>query len=113
MIDLALDSKIFIDTNIDAALQELDLLFNTENTELIGYPEYGTNFEQFLWSTTPSIDTVKEYIEDKISNNTFFLSQMEHDINVQILDGEYRQIYYVQISVVNGSDSDSRTYQFK
>ena len=47
MIDLALDSKIFIDTNIDAALQELDLLFNTENTELIGYPEYGTNFEQF------------------------------------------------------------------
>lgn len=113
MIDLALDSKIFIDTNIDAALQELDLLFNTENTELIGYPEYGTNFEQFLWSTSPSTDTVKEYIEDKISNNTFFLAQMEHDVDVQILDGEYRQIYYVQISVVNGNNSDSRTYQFK
>ena len=49
MLDLALDTRIFINNELDAALQELDMIFNTENTELIGYPQYGTNWYQFLW----------------------------------------------------------------
>ena len=40
MIDLALTGDIIIDNELDEALQELDILFNTENTELIGYPEF-------------------------------------------------------------------------
>lgn len=113
MIDLAIDSRVFINSNLDEALQELDLLFNTENTELIGYPTYGTNFEQFLWSTSPSEQTVKEYVEDAISQNTIYLSQMDYNINVQIVDGEFRSIYYISITVYNGNKSDSRVYEFK
>lgn len=113
MIDLAIDSRVFINNNLDEALQELDLLFNTENTELIGYPTYGTNFEQFLWSTSPSESTVKEYVEDAINQNTIYLSQMDYNINVQIVDGEFRNIYYISITVYNGNKSDSRVYEFK
>ena len=46
MIDLAIDSKVFITNEFDAAMQELDIILNTTNTELIGYPSFGTNFEQ-------------------------------------------------------------------
>ena len=68
MIDLALDDNIFIYNTIDAAIQELDILFNTEYTELIGYPRFGTNFEQFLWNLTSEEESIKEYVNNKLQN---------------------------------------------
>ena len=67
MIDLALDSNVFIDSVFDAALQELDIILNTRYTELIGYPKFGTDFEQFLWQLTPSAQSLKRYILEKIN----------------------------------------------
>jgi hypothetical protein len=115
MIDLALDGRVFIDTELDAALQELDLLFNTENTELIGYPSYGTNFEQFLWQMTPSPNELEKYINEKITSNTFFLKRMERRINVEILDGQMRDIYHVTINLYNPSShtQGQRIYQLR
>ena len=87
MIDLAIDGRVFIDNVLDEALQELDILFNTTNTELIGYPRYGTNFEQFLWQLTPSPNELRNYILERISD-TFYLSQLNTEVNVEVLNGE-------------------------
>ena len=43
MIDLSLDNKVLVTDVMDAAVQELDILFNTTPTELLGYTSYGTN----------------------------------------------------------------------
>lgn len=112
MIDLALDSRIFITTPLDEALQELDILFNTTNTELIGDPSYGTNFEQFLWQSNDASSTIKRYIQEK-AKDTYFLSQMIVDIDVEILDGEYRNIYDVKITVSDGTSQGNRQYQLR
>ena len=40
MIDLAIDSRVFITTKLDEAVQELDMIFNTTNCELIGYSTF-------------------------------------------------------------------------
>ena len=42
-IDLALDNSTFITNPFDAAIQELDLLLTTSNTEMLGNPDYGVN----------------------------------------------------------------------
>lgn len=113
MLDLAIDSRIFINSQLDAALQELDMIFNTENTELIGYPSYGTNFEYFLWQMTPSPESLKNYIDSKLLE-TFFLSQMKKDVFVTTLEGKYRLIYYVKITVYDSfGNSGYREYQFR
>lgn len=113
MIDLALDGKIFIDNTVDAALQELDMLFNTEKTELINNVQYGTNFEQFLWVLNPSEEQLKKYISEQITN-TYFLSSMDYDINVEILKGDFRLIYFVQISVTDAFGRNGiREYEFR
>lgn len=113
MLDLSIDSRIFINTTLDAALQELDMIFNTENTELIGYPEYGTNFEQFLWQSNPSPEALKKYIEEKI-NDSFFLSSLQTDISVEILTGDYRSIYHVKITVYDENNKQGiREYQLR
>lgn len=114
MIDLAIDSRIFINTEIDAALQELDLLFNTENTELIGYPRYGSNFEQFLWQLTPSPDALEQYIKE-LFLSTYWINKLNTDISVKVLEGEYRNIYYVRIIISDPETGESgyRDYQLR
>ncbi len=97
MTDFALDDSVFINSHINAALQELDILFNTENTELIGYPTYGVNFEQFLWQLNPSPKALKSYIEEHIEKYTYFCQDFDVVVNVSVIDGEYRNIYNVMI----------------
>jgi len=117
MIDLALDNSIFINSNVKEALQELDILFNTENSELIGYPEYGSNFEQYLWQMTPSPNALKNYIEELIEKHTLFVKKFDVIVNVNVLEGEYRGIYNVIIILRTSPESKTaagyRIYQLR
>ena len=113
MIDLSLDYNVFINSEFDAALQELDLLFNTETTELINNVTFGTNFEQFLWQLTPATQSLKQYIMEKI-NETLFLSKYVQDVDVKVYKGEIRMIYDVQIYISdNKGNKTIKKYQFR
>lgn len=104
MIDLAIDGRCFLYNEFDEAIQELDLLFNTENTELIGYPSFGSNFEQFLWMMTPATNELQKYIYELISQTTY-LQRYVTDVNITTVKGEYRLIYKVQIYLKKDKDS--------
>lgn len=113
MIDLSLSSNVFINNSFSAALQELDIILNTRYTELIGYPKFGTDFEQFLWQLNPAVDAIKEYINEKITD-TLFLKKYKTIINVNLLHGEYRMIYDLEINVYNSDNrAITRKYQFR
>lgn len=113
MLDLSLDSRVFINTPFDEALQELDIILNTRYTELIGYPRFGTDFEQFLWQLNPATDAIREYINEKIAD-TYFLSQFKTEIFVNVIKGEYRMIYDVIINVYDSNgEKQQRKYQFR
>lgn len=96
--DLSLDNRITLNSVLDCAIQELDMLFNTTNTEILGDIEYGTNFEQFLWQLMPSPESLKSYIQEKIGT-TYFASQLNIDVNVTTEAGVARDIYYVEINL--------------
>jgi len=114
MLDLALDGRIFLNNELDCALQEIDMLLNTENTELIGYPSYGTEFETFLWTLTPTTLEIENYIKEKIETSTFYAKQFELHVNAVYLDGEYRSVYYVRIILVDKSGNVGvREYQYQ
>ena len=114
MLDLALDNRVFLDTELDCALQEIDMLLNTENTELIGYPEYGTEFESFLWTLTPTTAEIEKYIKDKISKHTFFANKFKNYVKATFLEGSYRSIYYVQIALYDDNGNrGTREYQYQ
>lgn len=117
MIDLALDATVFIDDPVKEALQEIDVLFNTEQCELIGYTEYGTNWEQFLWQMNPSPQALKSYIEEKIGNDTYYPNLFDVTVDVKVLEGEFRNIYQVLIVLRNSATSTTaegfRIYQLR
>lgn len=110
MLDLALDDRIFLNDPIDCAVQELDIILNTNCTELIGYTDYGTNFEQFLWEMTPSVEEIKKYIITKLYD-TYFLKNYIIDIDVEILNGNVRDIYYITIKIKNPNDNENKESQ--
>lgn len=111
-IDLSLDNRIILYSKFDAAIQEIDLLFNTSHCELLGDTSYGTNFEQFLWTLNPSPDALKKYINEKISKSSL-ASEVVSDVDVKVYDGEYRNIYDVQLTLTSGDDVAYRKYEFR
>ena len=117
VLDLSLDSNVFISSTAEAALQEIDLLFNTENGDLIGYPTFGTDFESFLWEMTPSPNSIKEYIKDKIQRHTYFCKEFDVVVEVKVLPGEFRSVYNVYIALRDNPNSLSasgfRVYQLR
>jgi len=114
ILDLGLTS-VFVTNRLDAAIQELDILFNTETTQLIGNPRFGTFFEQFLWELNPVPNDIKKYIIEKISNNTLYANQLDTYVHVEVLQGEIRNIYNVVISITDPdtTEKQSRVYQFR
>ena len=104
-LDLALDNRILLNTPLDCAIQELDMIFNTTNTELIGRADFGSAFEQFLWEIVPSIEELKKYIYEKI-DRTYFVPQFNPIINVRTEPGELREIYYVEIILNTNSEDE-------
>lgn len=113
-LDMSLSSDVIIDDELDMALQELDLLFNTERCELIGNVTFGTTFEQLLWTLNPDPNEVKKYIYRAIADATFF-NDYSADIDVNVVDGELRPIYYVQIILTYPGTTRKkyRQYEFK
>ena len=114
MIDLALDDRIFLDNPLDCALQEVDMILNTENTELLGDPQYGTDFEQFLWTLTHSVTSIEEYIKEKLTANSLFINKFKLYVHCDFLEGTYRSIYHVKIVLVdNDGNKGIREYQYQ
>lgn len=114
MLDLALDGRVFLYSELDCAIQEIDMILNTENTELIGYPEYGTEFHTFLWTLTPTTTELENYIKNKINTETFYASKMKVIVNAQFLEADYKSMYYVKIIVIDSSgQSRKREYQYQ
>lgn len=105
MIDLAIDGRCFLYNEFDEAIQELDLLFNTENTELIGYPTFGSNFEQFLWMMNPATNELEKYIYELIGNTTY-LQRYVQNVEISTVKGEYRLIYKVKIYLKKDKDTN-------
>ena len=114
MIDLALDNNVFIMDPLDEAIQELDILFNTVNTELIGNPSFGTDFLQFLWELTPSPNELRKYLDNKISY-TDYARQYIKSLDVDYKYGDTEFIYVVSIVMQDPRTKEEilRTYNIK
>lgn len=115
-LDLALDTSLTVTSPFDAALQELDILLSTENTQVLGNTSFGVNMEQFLWQLTPSPSEVQSYIQQKILENTFWCNKLSVQISVETVQGTIRDIYLVHITLKDPDSSTTvkkRTYTYR
>ena len=112
MIDLALDNSVYVNNYVDEALQELDLLFNTECTELIGDTSFGVSLDQFLWTLTPMTDSLRDYIGSKLNELTY-LNNFRYEFDVKYYEGDFKSIYHITIDLyVNDHEKIKKEYTF-
>ena len=113
MIDLALNNQVYIDNDLNEALQELDILFGTECTELIGDIDFGTNIEQFLWTLSPMSESIKDYISKKM-DNCYYLKKFNYNIDVKYYEGDFRSMYHLIISIyIDENHKIKKEYDFR
>ena len=112
MLDFLLRDDIILTNVIDCAIQELEILFSTSNTELIGHPMFGVNFETFLWKLVPEEEKIKEYVLNKIYINTFYAKNLLLDITVVKIDNVADFTYAVSINLTDPSNNKTGKYDF-
>lgn len=81
--DFSFYDDVLITDRVGAALQEIDMIFNTSLTEVLGCTDYGSAFESFLWEICPETDRLKSYIIEKISQ-TYYASQFPYTVSVKL-----------------------------
>lgn len=113
MIDLSIRNNIYNDDDLEEALQELDILFNTENTELLGDINIGINMQPYLWTLTPSTDSLKQYLNSKLMNLTY-LQKFQYNLNVKHYNDDIGSMYHVIIDIyINENRKIKKEYKFK
>lgn len=109
MLDLGLIKPV-VNNDLEEAIQEVDILFNTTPTELLGDTLYGINFYKYLWQLTPSAESIKKHITDKLSSNTYYYNKFLYYINVEPVSLDVNDLAYrVEITIKTSNDADAKS----
>lgn len=110
MVDFCLDEKaVCLNQNADLIMQQIDILFDTTPKEVLGSPEFGSDYEQFIWDMTASENTIKNYIETSITNNIDLLG-FRLEVMVEIYYGTRNDIILVAIVLQDNDNIYKKIY---
>jgi hypothetical protein len=102
MIDISLGDDVLLNDELDIFLQEIDILFNTKLTSILGDYSWGTDFQQFLWRSIPNAEEVYNYAKNKIANLPL-ANKFTVEVGCDYIDDDdnYDGVYYLQIAVTD------------
>ena len=96
MIDFCLNqTPATINNEIDLIKQQIELLFDTDKMEVLGSPEFGTHYEEFLYDLGMSAETIASKISADM--NTLSLFGYSHEVKVDLYQGTENDIILVHI----------------
>lgn len=111
MIDLSLDTETVVKTtDLDNVIQQIEMLFDTSPFEVIGEPNYGSDFEKFLWNLNSSNYDIENYILSRIQNEVELLG-FSVEVSVGIMEGTENDIILADITISRDGNSYAKTYR--
>lgn len=115
MIDFSISNKltddIVINNDLICVLQQIDILFNTDLDDVLGDPNFGTNYDKYLYTLGVS----NESLEYKISNDLLKLNLcgFTPTVTVKIVEGTERDIAIIDITLSKNYEDFNKTYIIK
>ena len=112
MIDFSISNKltddIIINNDLVCVLQQIDLLFNTEPNDVLGSPDFGTNYDKYLY--TLGVSNIS--LENKITSDlhSIDLCGFTPSVNVKIVEGTQRDIAIIDITLSKNYEEYNKTY---
>ena len=98
-----------INYEVDLLLQQVDILFDTTPTEVLGQDQFGTQYDKYLYDTKLSASNLKTIIEQDIS--TINLMGWNYDVEVHLLQGTEQDIAVIKIMFYKGIESVQKIYK--
>ena len=110
MIDFCLNtSSVTLQQDVDLVLQQIDMLLDTSPKEVLGEPDYGSDYEKFIWDTTASEGVIADYISNNIRSNVDLLG-FTLNVTVEIYFGTNNDIILVAIELRKDGDVLRKIY---
>jgi len=112
MVDFSLYKKSgrsTINYEVDLLLQQVDLLFDTTPTEVLGDEEFGTKYDSYLYDTRLSAANLKTIVERDISSLN--LMGWSYEVEVHLLQGTEQDIAVISITFYKGIESVQKIYK--
>lgn len=112
MIDFCLYKKNgypTINQEVDLILQQVDILFDTTPTEVLGYEDFGTKYDSYLYDNRLSASNLKSIIETDLSQ--LELMGWKYEVEVYLLRGTEQDIAVINVSFKKGFENIQKTYK--
>ena len=110
MIDFCLNkSAITLQHDCDLVLQQVDMLFDTSPKEVLGEPDYGSDYDKFIWDLTASESTIERYIAGNIRANVDLLG-FNLTVKAEVYYGTNNDIILVAIILEKEGDTFKKVY---
>jgi hypothetical protein len=116
MIDFSLSNKltddIIINNDLLLVLQQIDLLFGTNINDVLGDDDFGSNYDDYLYTLGVSNIALEDKILDDLRKLDLF--GFVPSVKVNILEGTQRDIALIDITLTDelGYTHD-KTYMIK
>lgn len=112
MIDINL-SEGYPTENDDVQLiiQQVDLLFDTNYNEVLGSPYFGTDYNEFLFNTNLSNESIEYQIKSDLGKLQLF--GFQPSVSVTILEGTLNDIILVTVGLKKKSKYYEKTYKIE
>jgi hypothetical protein len=112
MVDFSLDKNVAVKNNdIDLILQQIDILFDTTPKEVLGYEEYGSDYENYLYNLNLPAESIEQSIYSDI--RTLQLFNFEPKVKVYILKGTENDIILVDITLQRSGEVYNKSYKIQ
>lgn len=112
MIDFNLDKNDPIkNSDVGLILQQIDLLFDTTPREVLGYEEFGTDYDRFLFNLNFSDVAIEQSILSDIRSLELF--NFTPKVKAYILQGSEHDIILVDITLTRQGEVYNKTYKIQ
>ena len=97
-------NRIVEDDEVEVIVQKLEMILFTNENDVIG-EQVGIGLEYYLWQTKVSVSTIDSRVREQISKYIPELDQLGYSLSVEIFEGTYRDIMYLNF-VIRGYNID-------
>lgn len=112
MIDFNISSGDPLKTNdVSLLLQQIDILFDTSPRDVLGSPDFGTTYDDYLYRLKLSGDNIKSQVMSDL--NSLDLLGFTPSVDVQLLVGTERDIALVDIVLEREDEKYRKIYKIK
>ena len=100
-----------ITSDIDIVLQQVDILFDTNPREVLGDEEYGSSYDEYLYTLKISAENLKSQVLKYL--RSLDLRGFEPSVEVLLLQGTEQDIAIIDISLTRYGEKYKKSYKIE